>query len=67
MQLAAIWAKGEKDFIGRGVSYCAECDGHFYKKQVVALEIDKHDLVFFNDQNMYSVSSSKLGEFLISW
>ncbi len=37
-----------------------------YKKRVIALEIDKHDLVFFNDQNMYSVTSSKLGEFFAS-
>lgn len=28
---------GEKDFVGRGVSYCAVCDGAFYKGKVVAV------------------------------
>ncbi|MBO6087070.1 thioredoxin-disulfide reductase [bacterium] len=28
---------GEKEFIGRGVSYCAVCDGAFYKNKVVAV------------------------------
>lgn len=28
---------GEKEFIGRGVSYCAVCDGAFYKDKVVAV------------------------------
>ncbi len=27
----------EKDFIGKGVSYCATCDGNFYKNKVVAV------------------------------
>ena len=29
--------KGENDFIGRGVSYCAVCDGAFYKDKIVAV------------------------------
>ena len=29
--------KGEEDFIGRGVSYCAVCDGAFYKDKIVAV------------------------------
>ncbi len=29
--------KGEDKFIGRGVSYCATCDGMFYKDKVVAV------------------------------
>ena len=37
-----------------------------YKKSVIALEVDKHDLVFFNEPNMYSVQSNKLGEFFAS-
>lgn len=28
---------GEKNFIGRGVSYCALCDGNFFKNQDVAV------------------------------
>lgn len=34
-----------------------------HKKQVIALEIDKRDFVFYNEKNMYSISNSKLGEF----
>jgi len=29
--------EGEIDFIGKGVSYCAVCDGFFYKDKVVAV------------------------------
>ena len=29
--------EGEKEFVGRGVSYCAVCDGAFYKDKVVAV------------------------------
>ena len=29
--------KGEKEFLGRGVSYCAVCDGAFYKDKVVSV------------------------------
>ena len=28
---------GEKELIGRGVSYCVDCDGHFYKNEAVAV------------------------------
>ena len=28
---------GEKDFIGRGISYCATCDGFFYKNKIAAV------------------------------
>ena len=28
---------GEKEFTGKGVHYCAICDGHFYKNKVVAV------------------------------
>ena len=28
---------GEKEFVGRGVSYCAVCDGAFYKDKTVAV------------------------------
>ena len=29
--------EGESDYLGRGVSYCATCDGAFYKEQEVAV------------------------------
>lgn len=32
-----LGVKGEKEFLGRGVSYCAVCDGAFYKEKVVAV------------------------------
>lgn len=32
-----LGVKGEEEFIGRGVSYCAVCDGSFYKDKVVAI------------------------------
>lgn len=35
-----------------------------YKKNVIALEIDKRDFVFYGDKDMYSIDSSKLGEFI---
>lgn len=28
---------GEEDFVGRGVSYCATCDGNFFRNQAVAV------------------------------
>ena len=34
-------AKGEKDFIGKGVSYCVDCDGNFFKNQKVAIVGDE--------------------------
>lgn len=32
-----LGVSGEKEFTGRGVHYCAICDGHFYKDKVVAV------------------------------
>lgn len=32
-----LGVEGEKEFVGRGVSYCAVCDGAFYKDKVVAV------------------------------
>jgi thioredoxin reductase (NADPH) len=31
-----LGCRGEENFIGNGVSYCATCDGHFYDGKVVA-------------------------------
>lgn len=32
-----LGAKGEDEFCGKGVSYCAVCDGFFFKKKTVAV------------------------------
>lgn len=32
-----LGAKGEKDFAGRGVSYCATCDGNFFRGRPTAV------------------------------
>lgn len=32
-----LGAPGEKEFLGKGVSYCALCDGNFYRNQTVAV------------------------------
>ncbi|MFT9056579.1 MAG: thioredoxin-disulfide reductase [Ethanoligenens sp.] len=32
-----LGAPGEKEFTGRGVSYCATCDGNFFRKKTVAV------------------------------
>ena len=32
-----LGAKGELDYIGRGVSYCATCDGFFFRDKVVVV------------------------------
>ena len=34
---ALLGIKGEKEYKGRGVSYCAVCDGAFYKEKVVVV------------------------------
>lgn len=36
-QARKLGVPGEKEFIGRGVSYCAVCDGAFYKDKTVAV------------------------------
>ncbi len=33
----AATVKGEEEFLGRGVSYCATCDGNLYKNKTVAV------------------------------
>ena len=32
-----LGVKGEKDLLGRGVSYCVDCDGHFFRGQDVCV------------------------------
>lgn len=36
-QARKLGIPGEKEFVGRGVSYCAVCDGAFYKDKTVAV------------------------------
>ena len=36
-QRARLGVAGEKELLGKGVSYCVDCDGHFYKGQNVAV------------------------------
>ncbi len=36
-QAKKLGIKGEKELLGRGVSYCAVCDGAFYKDKTVAV------------------------------
>ncbi len=36
-QARKLGIPGEKEFTGRGVSYCAVCDGAFYREKVVAV------------------------------
>lgn len=36
-QAKKLGVPGEKEFVGRGVSYCAVCDGAFYRDKVVAV------------------------------
>ena len=36
-QAKKLGIKGEKEFAGRGVSYCAVCDGAFYRDKTVAV------------------------------
>lgn len=36
---------GEAEFLGRGVSYCATCDGAFYKQREVAVVGNNHEAI----------------------
>lgn len=36
-QRSRLGVQGEKEYIGKGVSYCVDCDGHFYKGESVAV------------------------------
>ncbi len=36
-QRRRLGIKGEKELLGKGVSYCVDCDGNFYRDQAVAV------------------------------
>ena len=36
-QRQRLGVSGEKELLGKGVSYCVDCDGHFYRGQSVAV------------------------------
>lgn len=40
---AAKEIKGERELLGRGVSYCATCDGNFYKDKTIAVISDNKE------------------------
>jgi len=42
--LRAAKLPGEAELLGRGVSYCATCDGMFYREKTVAVAGDASDL-----------------------
>ncbi len=56
--------KGEKEYLGRGVSYCATCDGNFFKDQDVAIygsgESAKEEALYLSNivRTLYFVSES---------
>lgn len=45
--------RGEEEFLGRGVSYCATCDGNFYKGKKIAVYANapkfEHEVEFLAD------------------
>ncbi len=54
--------KGESDFLGRGVSYCAECDAPFFNKKNVAITgllnqiFDELDLIIKFAKKIYIIT-----------
>ncbi|MCI9533406.1 MAG: FAD-dependent oxidoreductase [Lachnospiraceae bacterium] len=48
----SLGAPGEKDLAGRGISYCATCDGAFYKRKVTAVvgggDVALEDAIFLS-------------------
>jgi len=50
---------GENEFKGRGVSYCAVCDGPFFKDKTVAVVGEGHEAV--HDIELLAENASKVG------
>ncbi|MBR4830513.1 MAG: FAD-dependent oxidoreductase [Bacilli bacterium] len=59
---------GEKELVGKGVSYCATCDGNFYKDKVVAVvgggKSAIEDAIYLSDiaSKVYLISRKNLEE-----
>ena len=57
---------GETEFLGRGVSYCATCDGNFFKNKTVAIvggsEEAIEDCLYLSDlcQKVYFILNKKI-------
>ena len=49
-KIEGVTIKGEKEFAGRGVSYCATCDGNFFKGADVAV-VGNNDIVL--EESLY--------------
>ena len=49
-KIQGVTIDGEKEFVGRGVSYCATCDGNFFKGADVAV-IGNNDIVL--EESLY--------------
>ncbi len=55
-KIEGVTIKGEKEFAGRGVSYCATCDGNFFKGADVAV-IGNNDIVL--EESLYLANLAK--------
>ena len=53
--------KGEDQLLGRGVSYCATCDGNFYKDKKVACLVESKE--FLTDVDFLSQVASQVHVF----
>ena len=59
---------GEKELVGKGVSYCATCDGNFYKEKTVAVvgggKSAIEDALYLSNiaSKVYLISRSELAE-----
>ena len=49
-KIEGVTIKGEKEFVGRGVSYCATCDGNFFNGADVAV-VGNNDIVL--EESLY--------------